>query len=61
MKIILTDDEVREALREAVSSKISNIFPDVDEDSCWFEARDSSNKEVELGEVTFCCDYGDIK
>ena len=59
MRVTLTDDEVREALLNAVSEKLQHNFGDLDPDRSWIDVT-ASGKEVEdLEEVTFTCEIMD--
>jgi hypothetical protein len=57
MEIRLNEDEIREALAEAIQKKLSHAIIDINPDSCWFEAEAGmikGDKITDIHEVKFC-------
>jgi len=52
MRIVLTDDEVREALLEKALEKTSHIHT-INPDECWIEVTAAGKDVEDLEEVTF--------
>jgi len=58
MRIILNDDEIREALAKALAEKVFFNFA-IDPDNCWFEGKAGliEGDEIEdINDVEFCFD-----
>jgi len=58
MKVTLTDDEVRQILREALYKKMDFNCSKPTEENTWFDVTDANGEVQDLEEVTFTCDLG---
>ena len=57
MKITLNDDEIRQALSEAMAKKINYCIPEIPPEECWFEVKAGviEGDEVDdIHDVQFC-------
>lgn len=57
MKLSLNDDEIREALAEALAKKVDYSVGEIDPTECWFEVKAGviNGDEVEdIHDVEFC-------
>jgi len=64
MELRLSDDEIREALAEALSKKIDHAITDIDPDECWFEVKagEIDGDEVnDIHDVKFCYNNNEVK
>lgn len=56
MKITLTEDEIYEALMDAIEKKTSHTLGTCDRDGCFFTITDFNHMEIDLIEsVEFTC------
>jgi hypothetical protein len=59
MKLCLNDDEIREALAEALGKKVNYAFGEIDPEKCWFEVKAGvidGNEVTDIHDVEFCYD-----
>ena len=57
MKVILSDDEVREALSKAIEQKTDYILGEVQEDTTYFVITSSKGEVEDIETVEFVCDF----
>ena len=53
MRITLSDEEIREALAEVISSKVQNVINTPDVDDCWFTVKSAQGEVDDIESIEF--------